>query len=117
MESGFSGGIDLFNQQKFLEALEAVWLEAQGEEKVFLQGLIQIAAAFHHLKRGNPAGMRLLLEEGWKKLARFGDVQSGLDLAALRSQLQPWREFFSRVATVPPTEAPRLPRIELSAQR
>lgn len=89
-------GIRLFNTQKYFEAheaLEAVWLKAEGEEKTFLHGLIQVAAAFHHHTRGNPAGFRSLLEKGWRKLERFGDVTDGLNLAGLRKQLQPWREF------------------------
>ena len=89
-------GIRLFNTQKYFEAheaLEAVWLKAEGEQKIFLHGLIQVAAAFHHYTRGNPAGFRSLLDKGWKKLERFGDARDGLNLAGLRQQLQPWRNF------------------------
>jgi len=35
--------------------LEEVWLETVNPEKMFLQGLIQVAAAFHHHSRANPA--------------------------------------------------------------
>lgn len=88
-------GVRFFNAKKFFEAheaLEAIWLNAAGEEKIFLHGLIQVAAAFHHFTRGNLAGFRSLLDKGLKKLEKFGDVKDGLNLASLRKQLKPWRD-------------------------
>ena len=44
-------GALLFNQHLFFEVhevLEAQWLQESGDVKQFLQGLIQIAVAFHH---------------------------------------------------------------------
>jgi uncharacterized protein len=119
MDEAFRAGIELFNSRKYFEcheALEAIWLKTAGEEKVFLHGLIQIAAAFHHHTRRNPTGARSLLEKGWEKLERFGDVRREIDLAALRLQLRPWREFLSRVKEEEPTRlaAPPLPRIEVT---
>lgn len=115
MKEALEEGIRLFNTQKYFEAheaLEAVWLKAEGEEKIFLHGLIQVAAAFHHYTRSNPAGFRSLLEKGWRKLERFGDVKDGLNLASLRQQLQPWRDF-QRGASPSRISAPLpLPRIE-----
>ena len=107
-------GIRLFNTQKYFEAheaLEAVWLKAEGEEKAFLHGLIQVAAAFHHYTRGNPAGFRSLLEKSWRKLERFGDVRDGLNLAGLRKQLQPWRNFLRSNQGSDFVSPPPLPRI------
>ncbi len=107
-------GIGLFNAQKFFEAheaLEAVWLKAQGNRKIFLHGLIQVAAAFHHHRRGNAAGFHSLLEKGWKKLERFGATEEGIDLDGLRKQLQPWRDYLRHAAAVPKPKRPRPPRI------
>lgn len=115
MKEAFEEGIRLFNTQKYFEAheaLEAVWLIAEGEEKIFLHGLIQVAAAFHHYTRGNAAGFRSLLDKGWKKLARFGAVRDGLNLAGLRQQLQPWRDFQRRAPSSKIPGPPPLPRIE-----
>jgi predicted metal-dependent hydrolase len=95
MESFITEGIRLFNSQKFFEAheaLEAVWLEAQGEEKTFLHGLIQVAAAFHHFTSGNLTGFRSLLEKGLAKLEGCGEFRGGIELKELLEQLQPWRE-------------------------
>lgn len=113
----YEEGIQLFNARKFFEAheaLEAVWLKAAGDEKNFLHGLIQIAAAFHHHARENPAGFRSLLEKGLRKLEMFGEVKDGIDLAALRSQLEPWRDFLRTVHTHH-GRTPPLPRIRTTA--
>jgi DUF309 family protein family protein len=129
MHPGIEEGIRLFNTQEFFEAheaLEAVWLRATGEEKAFLHGLIQIAAAFHHYTRGNPAGFRSLLEKGLEKLARVRGLETEIDLVGLRRQLAPWRRFAKRVAeqrTVryvagprpgPPPPLPRIKRVTSS---
>ncbi len=124
MHSGVEEGIRLFNAQRFFEAheaLEAVWLRATGEEKAFLHGLIQVAAAFHHYARGNPAGFRSLLEKGLEKLARVRGLETEIDTAGLVRQLRPWRQFAKRgtepstvryVAGPRPGPAPPLPRFE-----
>ncbi|MFB3920680.1 MAG: DUF309 domain-containing protein [Terriglobia bacterium] len=114
MRRDLEEGIHLFNTQKYFEAheaLEAVWLRAEGDEKLFLHGLIQIAAAFHHHQHGNPAGFGSLLEKGVKKLEKFGESRAGLDLATFREQLRPWQEL-SRLAQAERTASPPpLPRI------
>lgn len=108
-------GIDLFNTRKFFEAheaLEAVWLTAAGDKKVFLHGLIQIAAAFHHQSRGNARGFRSLLEKGSRKLAPFAAAPVEIELAALFEQLQPWRDYLDRPESTP-GPLPPLPVITL----
>lgn len=53
-------GARLFNEGEYFEAHE-VWEEewhgTVGMDKDFLQGLIQTAAVYVHLKRGNPEGV------------------------------------------------------------
>jgi uncharacterized protein len=110
MERGIIDGIQLFNAGDYFEAheeLEAVWLKATGDRKRFLHGLIQVAAAFHHHARGNPAGFRSLLEKGSARLAPFGAEFESVDLAALVLQLQLWRNHL-RASSLP---APPLPHI------
>jgi len=112
-EHGIAEGVRLFNRRQFFEAheaLEAVWLEARGHQKTFLHGLIQVAAAFHHHTRGNPAGFRSLLEKGCAKLEKFGPQVEGLDLNRLMEQLQTWREWLEH-SSPQDHPAPPLPRI------
>jgi uncharacterized protein len=119
MDPGITEGIHLFNARKFFEAheaLEAVWLSAQGEERIFLHGLIQVAAAFHHHARGNPAGFRSLLEKGAKKLETFPAAQAGVRLGELRRQLQLWRDY-ARHSDRTACPRPPWPRISKAAGR
>jgi hypothetical protein len=92
-----AAGISLFNHGLFHEchdALEPMWTEASGALKVQLQGLILLAAGYHHLQMHNLQGMVVVWEEA---LAKFGTgggsfatpwgevrVQASLDLTALR---------------------------------
>ena len=95
MNPKIAEGIRLFNTQKFFEAheaLEEVWLNAEGRQKIFLHGLIQVAAAFHHHTKGNIAGFRSLLGKGLSKLDGFGDSAEGIDLGALCLELHGWHE-------------------------
>jgi hypothetical protein len=43
------------------ELLEPVWFRASEPARTALQGLIQVAVAFHHLENGNLEGARSLL--------------------------------------------------------
>lgn len=115
MKQKVAEGIHLFNSQKFFEAheaLEEVWLKAEGKEKTLLHGLIQIAAAFHHYSKGNSAGFRSLLEKGLGKLNQFGEVMEGVDLGSLRRQIQPWRNHLSVAHTLHSAQRLVWPKIE-----
>ncbi len=58
-ETGFFRAIGEFNDGRFFEChdtLEAMWAESSGEEKRFLQGMIQVSVGFYHFSNGNPSG-------------------------------------------------------------
>ncbi len=107
----FRRGLELFNRCRFFEAheiWETIWLAAPESEKTFLQGLIQVAAAFHHYARGNRAGALSLLEAGLQKLEGFPAHHHGIDndgfcravrrwVAVLSAGEDPVRENFPRV--------------------
>ena len=91
----FARGIELFNAGKFFEAHEAweeLWLRESGDEKTGLQGLIQVAAAFHHHGRQNRAGTESLLAAGLAKLAELPETFGGIELARLRRDAKTWAE-------------------------
>src|SRR5271167_5169113 len=105
-------GISLFNSAKFFdahEALEDIWRAAPPENKKFLQGLVQVAVAFHHYSTGNRVGMRSVLERAIRNLAEpsgsFGQIQ----LAALLQSLAQWCEALDNDLTLP--ELPRINEI------
>lgn len=83
----FRRGIALFNSGEYFrahETWEEIWLNVSGRKKVFLQGLIQLAAAFHHLSRGNLAGASSLLNASLAKLEGFPANYGGINLADLQ---------------------------------
>jgi hypothetical protein len=88
----FVRGADAFDRAEFFEAHER-WEErwrvtAAGEERLYLQGLIQIAAAFHKLfvMRGPEAAERLL-QKGLSKLEGREGLM-GVDLLGFCAELR-----------------------------
>jgi hypothetical protein len=114
MHPAIAEGIRLFNSRRFFEAheaLEALWLKEQGEEKLFLHGLIQVAAAFHHLQRKNPEGFRRVLAKGMRKLEQFSGTHGGIEVDTLKLEIKPWEAFTGDDAGVAQT----LPIIQVRA--
>lgn len=72
------------------EAWEIVWLEASGAEKMFLQALIQVAAAFHHRQRSNPKGTSLLLQAALSRLESCPTCFGGISVSLLRDDIRNW---------------------------
>ena len=72
------------------ELLEPAWFKAAEPARTALQGLIQVAVAFHHLESGNRAGARSLLDLGVSKVAAAGaalPLKTGEWLDELRATL------------------------------
>ena len=70
------------------EAWETVWLEAQEPARTFLQGLIQVTAAFHHLRRNNPLGTERLLHAALRRLEPYPTCFGGISVATLCSDIR-----------------------------
>jgi Domain of unknown function (DUF309) len=67
-------GVSLFNHALYHEchdALEPLWVEANGDLKQGLQGLILMTAGYHHQQLHNAAGMKAVFEESLARLATF----------------------------------------------
>ncbi len=90
-EGALAEGLRLYEAGEFFtahEAWESVWLAAPEPEKTFLQGLIQVTAAFHHLQRDNPLGAMLLLQAALRRLDRYPESFGGISLSALRDDIR-----------------------------
>jgi hypothetical protein len=82
----FTEGVSHFNSREFWhahESWEMIWLEAESDVVEFLQGLIQIAAAYHHVQRGTFRGAGRLFDAGLGRLEPFPLVFSGIDRGAV----------------------------------
>jgi hypothetical protein len=88
------------------EVLERLWHEVEGELRLFLQGVIQIAAAFHHLETGNRGGARTLLAAGRGKLVPFASGFAGVDVAALLGGVERWTAALAGDDPVPDDLSP-----------
>lgn len=78
----FLEGVDRFNAREFWnahESWETLWLVAETEIDQFLQGLIQLAAAYHHLQRGTFGGAVRLFDASRRRLERFPPFFCGID--------------------------------------
>ncbi len=95
-------GLRLFNEERFFEAheaLEDVWHLERGEPRLFLQGLIQLCAGFHHFQNGNYRGASALLQRGADKMRTYPPRYLDLDTAAILTHVDACRERIERVRT------------------
>ncbi len=84
-------GLRCYRAEEFFAAhehWEIVWLKLDEPEKAFLQGVIQMAAAFHHLERGNLAGARSLLGRALRRFEPHRDRFAGLEVAMLCEEVR-----------------------------
>jgi uncharacterized protein len=112
----FAHGVTLFNTRYFFEAHEAweeIWLHTPPPEKTFLQGLIQVTAAFHHHSRENFRGTKSLLRAGLEKLDAFPAKHRGLQIDQLRAAVRRWLTVLDQENI---THWPALPRIAPTAR-
>jgi len=108
-------GLRCFHSGAFFEAhehWESVWLTAQEPEKTFLQGLIQVAAAFHHFQRGNYAGTTSLLRSALRRLDAYPEAFAGVAVAPLRATIRLW---LGALETPSHSPLPLLPQLQISS--
>jgi predicted metal-dependent hydrolase len=92
--------VELYNAGHFFEThevLEVVWLLEEGEDKPFLQGLIKIAAAFVHFKKGTYQGMWDLLQAGRQMLEPYRPDHRGIELADFLGEIAKWIPWAERL--------------------
>ena len=102
-------GLRLYNAAEYFaahEAWETVWLTSPEPQKLFLQALIQVTAAFHHLQRSNPLGATRLLTAALRKLEPYPPNFATLNVALLRDDILSHLQSLS--ANQPPSIAPRI---------
>lgn len=87
----FELGIAEFNRGEFFEChdtFEELWMDARGDRKLFLQGLIQSAVGVFHSMSGNPRGAFSQLTRGLEKLTGYRPSFEGVDVEALAGALE-----------------------------
>jgi len=97
----FELGVTEFNEGKFYdchETLERCWqeqglvppeeAESLDPHRQWVQGLIQISVAYHHLERGNVKGARKLMRRGYDRIKKFPLISYPLDLGPFEAIVQ-----------------------------
>jgi predicted metal-dependent hydrolase len=101
-------GIGLFNAGKFWhahEAWELVWLRQSEDERLFFQGLIQLAAAYHHLtKKLLRTGYVNNLKKSGTILRVFAPEYLGIEVAPLLAAIESGIEESNGTEDAVPTE-------------
>ena len=108
--SSLVAGIELFNAQKYWhahEAWEGAWLASEGDLRTFLQGLIQMAAAYHHVQRGNVRGALRLFDAALSKLAMTSVHFPDVDCTEVVATAQKHRGLLARDEHIDGRELPK----------
>jgi hypothetical protein len=86
----FYRALEQFNAGYYFEShetLEDLWMVAPLPERQMFQGIIQMAAAFVHLTRGEYPGILKLLDAAADKLAALAPARLGVDVSALLADI------------------------------
>ena len=104
-------GLRCYESSEFFlahEHWESVWLKCDEPEKTFLQALIQITAAFHHLQRENFMGAASLLRGALRRLDAFPAAYGGIEVEAVRESVGQWLQALGEAEPSPKLPIPRI---------
>lgn len=93
-------GVELFNRGEFWESHEAweqIWLRHAEPSRVFIQALIQLAAAYHQLHRGIHHGVVKHLNNVSLKLGPFSGSFFGVDVDGVKEAVDRSQAEIDRV--------------------
>ncbi len=88
------------------EVLEPAWLEAQGDSKARLQGLIQAAVAWHHFEASNARGAASLARAASDKLRGSPAVWHGFGMEEVATAISRWADWLESGACGDAPERP-----------
>ena len=87
----FRRGIELFNQKQYWmahEVWEQIWRQREEDGRIFLQGIIQAAAAYYRvIDKPSYVGALNNFEKAYTKLEPFPDKFLGVNVEGFRSAI------------------------------
>ena len=92
-------GITEFNRGYYFEAhdvLEDLWMGTVGEDRLFLQGLIQVSVGFYHLFNRNFIGAVSQFNKGLSKLENYFPHHRGVELSQFTEKVKGWKMIAER---------------------
>ena len=102
---GLAAGLACYRNQEFFEAhehWEDVWNHLADPEKLFVQALIQVTVAMHHVQSTNRAGALSLLERALRKMEKYPEKFGGVEVARLREDVRAWVLALGDASCSPP---------------
>ncbi|HKF46388.1 MAG TPA: DUF309 domain-containing protein [Terracidiphilus sp.] len=96
-------GLQCYRNQQFWQAhehWEGVWLKCSEPDKTFLQALIQVTAAFHHVQRKNYIGASSLLTRALRRLEPYPEEYGAIAVGELRNSVRAWLENLENADSV-----------------
>lgn len=98
----YEHGIRLFNEGKFWhshEAWENVWIQRAEDERLFFQGLIQLAAGYHQIfGKKNPQGAVNNFDKAHPKLEVFVPEYLGLSVSPLLKFIEQGKKAIAQMS-------------------
>jgi len=110
-----AAGLSCYRNEEFFAAhehWEAVWLAQAEPLKSFLQAVIPVTAACHHVQRGNTAGADSLLTRSLRRLESCPAHFGGLDVVQLRTDIAHVLQLLQSEHPARPLASPRIHPIE-----
>ena len=110
-----AAGLSCYRDGRFFDAhehWESVWMHLEDPERSFLQGLIQMTVAFHHLNCANSAGAIALLQRALIRFDRCPACFGGVDVANVRNEMREWLRAIESKASSWPVSYPKITLIE-----
>lgn len=108
-EEQYREGIRLFNEEDFFEChevFEELWSESLGDDKKFLQGMIQAAVALFHFGNENFGGAKKLYNSARQRLQPLGEHYMGIDLSRFVADFDAcFQELLANTESYPTTVA------------
>ncbi len=92
-------GLERFNRKAYFDAhesLETAWRAERGKVRDLYHGILQLAVAWHHVERGSHAGALHALDRARHWLTDIPDECHGLNVNAIRAQVDALRAEVAR---------------------
>jgi uncharacterized protein len=110
-------GARLFNLGRYLaahEIWEAAWRDAEGEDRSFLEALVQLAAGLHlRTRRGGTRGAEHLLSQALATLEDYRPARHGVDVERLVTEFGAYVDWVREVRRPHRLlDARRIPRLK-----
>lgn len=116
-EALFEKGRLAFNAGEYYDAheyWEELWSEYQLSDRIFIQGLIQMAVGYFHLTNDNLRGARSLFAKALPKLEQAPANQRDMNVDELRSGIRMTMEEVGRIEACADFNWNHVPKIRIN---